>query len=386
MSGKRGRKEGVALTNLIIFGIISRWLERHYSMLGLMKRAMQFYRLAAEEISKPTNVFFSDLFDKEKTQQNYNIDLAALPDLFWSDLFDFVREWQKEPYFKLKDLDQALYAFTNKNSLNINAVLNNIDTFNLLPEMTHYIVDYCVKAMMSWWQTGLDTNQMLYSGVIEEIKDLLPFASDDLIKKLQRGAILSMLRLFKKSQQSEEREAEYWRHRLEDDWEDHYMMSDPLIPRPFLLELAKTFGGDFWEKMGLSTGNAPRHIEDISPYQHVPGLMNDPEHIWTDKDIEILFRDLRYGAITGDELRQIIEKANGRGRNYLRAFLYRDAEHGALFMLDEDMKPLGQEYQTLPWPEEVVPMKLSILRGLDREGKYAPVWEKIFEEFHVIPA
>lgn len=350
-------------------------LNWHYDMtLSIWKKAMQFYVLAAEtpdwRADKSSDKYYRQIRDVYNTLNQY---------------FEALLFWQNEPFFKMGDLDlvlKKLWQGAGSNfSYRLGGALLGAQHNGLKSEITQYIANSYINDLLKSWGQMLSSGEMLYGDFFNEIDIILPFASTEIIKNLQRRAILAIMKLFRKSQQEDGEEYEWV---LQEEWQKYYSMQPEFIARSFLLELAKTFGTDFWEKISNLPSKWINEQEKI--YQHVPQLMKDPEHIWTDKDIELLFRDLRYGAMTGEELKRVVEKANTKGRNHLRQFIYRNVDNEQMFMLDEDMHPLGSDYQAMAWPERVVPMKLSVLRGLDAEGKYAPIWEKIFEEFHVVPA
>jgi hypothetical protein len=79
---------------------------------------------------------------------------------------------------------------------------------------------------------------------------------------------------------------------------------------------------------------------------------------------------------------QIFDNLTLGGKEMLRRYLFMDysSSKDPFFMLDDELRPMDANYKAIPWPAE-----FKIIKVDEAAEPYASQWQKIFQEFNIIP-
>lgn len=150
----------------------------------------------------------------------------------------------------------------------------------------------------------------------------------------------------------------------------HLMTYSTKLDKQFLLRLAKHLGPDYYAKV----------MENQSG-KHVPikNEMESKEKL-TSYDIARLFNSKSEGIGRKRFMTWMIDKADEKGKNYLRTFLYQ-GDGDQYFMLDEQMKPMDTNYNIIKWPQQIKP----ILHWSTLPQEIQDKWSNMFADFKIVP-
>ena len=315
-------------------------------MLFLLKQAWNFYKLAQIE--------------EEISQANYQKFIRAIGAVGSApvgkilDVFNFINKYNDQPYFKLEDLLPELSKLTK--DWGYESTINIANKKNISSTLISQIITYSIEQHLKQL-SHLNVTEYLD---IEKIQELIP---NDLLVRAQKRVILGLLRSARDDRTNvEELIQEFARLRKK----------SRVFPAPFLMELSKKIGLDF-------------HVEimhrDGQDWIYLNNIINQPKHQWSVYDVAILFNNWSHHKIKDSSLlKRIIQHSDIEVKAYMRGWIYFSENGLESFMLDEDMRPMNILYRSIEWPERVKIWKAS------EWFKYESEWQKIFEEFHVIPA
>ncbi len=140
----------------------------------------------------------------------------------------------------------------------------------------------------------------------------------------------------------------------------------------FKERLAKHLGPGFYARV-MSGGGAAKPLT-TKEWQE--------KKSYTPHDIARMFAQQSQqssGMGRGRFLSHVLNKADEKARQYLRSFLYSNGYK--LFMLDEEMRPMDENYKRISWPQQIFPvLNWNELMKEDKEK-----WFNVFSEFQVVP-
>ena len=82
--------------------------------------------------------------------------------------------------------------------------------------------------------------------------------------------------------------------------------------------------------------------------------------------------------LTPKYFNEIFQKADEKGKEYLKGFLYCDIQSGDYFMLDEENKPLNEDLKNIPFPPKFI---MVANRNEMGEPEKVMKWSHIFADF-----
>lgn len=343
----------------------------------LLESALLFYKLAN---NKKTMRETLDHLEKKYQEE---LEKALGGSLFKR--LAFIGQWGSEKYFA-KDKTIMLDKIVN----DLFAQMGAPSYYNLmfpLEEIVsgyiHFVPDalYLVEEIRN-----LATSEYLekYPIRAEDYKDIRKEMNrarhiDEALFKLARQKMLQKLLEEMKGEETED----IFDDPFFKDWKVLWNADESL--RPLLTGLAKRRSTSFYIRaMGivgalvdqLKTVN--KKIED----QKTLSLMDVA--LW-------MYNRLGYNT-ESDQLKQIFNKTDLQGQNYMRGFLYfsnlpRDMGTyytylGQAFILTEDLMLMDMDYKTYPLPNKVVAIRLS---GIADDNPIKSKWQEIFNEFGIIP-
>ncbi len=151
------------------------------------------------------------------------------------------------------------------------------------------------------------------------------------------------------------------------------------------LRLASSFDNKFIERLAKKL--SPAIYANIMPhdeerYAYEPSNAEVAMNTFNRQD-KLDMYDIARILLIKDDLtpkyfNEILQKADEKGKEYLKGFLYFDMEKGDYFMLDEEMKPLNIELKNIPFPP-----KFIMVANRDEMGnsKEKMKWSEIFADF-----
>jgi hypothetical protein len=308
----------------------------------LIRRAMIFWKLA-EDIEDENGDLTQEYYDNWVKKE---LPTANLEDI---QLFLDARAIQK--FVNIEDFLPRIYYLTTAPGMVLGSEISWIWSFfgRWKETITKYILQRLLK------EKGSLTVDEYF--VFEE------YASGD--KELMRQAatiiIKRIMEWMKSDNDADHQKGELVLQRLIDhsDYFDH----------DFLNNLVKHFGVLTYNRMMSEYDSDNRSLETI--------LKKSVITIWDVADIQ------RNWALTREEWQIVIDKVDGRARQYLRGFLYGiTGDHlRYLFMLSDDMQPMNINYETVGWPEDRI--RMVSIKELRKELQ--DKWAQVFHEFNVIP-
>ena len=319
----------------------------------MWQKCWNFYRLASEAEEVPGEVVYKNFIDMLKTYVTADRD----------SVIKFILKFQDQPYFKIEDLLAPNFAwlFGGLYDLYISlhdAYARELQGKEMKRELIKKIINYKVETQF------LAPGEDMYCGDYLDLEKVHAMVSDGVIKRAQQRMILRWIRLSRSDQPHDESD-------LKEGWELIYNHSQ-LIPQQFLEELAKRFGMKFY----LSVMK-PIKTQGIIPRNLVENLLDQKEI--NEYDLAVLFEsDIWF---SGKHFQKLLDKIAPYPnlREFVRGYLY---IHTDYYMLDEDLKLINKNYQLVSIPLLIKPIHLNgpLVHKSEQE-----IWQKIFDDFKVVP-
>ena len=305
-------------------------------MLFLLKQAWCFYRLATEELS----------------EAKYKDKVNALGIMGSTLIIDIIADYQNEPYFRAEDFKEAIKEFS-KRFVRLDNILRILEARGINYATIAKLMTYLVEGLLEY------DNELWGHGylIIEGLSSLI---STELINKVKHKIIMKMARGLNQEDNKEQ-------HILAlETFRDLYERST-LIPKDFLIAIAKKMGLHVYFEAMTSIGMESLDLDSLLKEHHQ----------WDIWKVALLYNYYVEKAIdlSVNIIKQIINESDSEAKEYMRRWLYAGSDH-LPFMLDEDMQPMSKYYIHRNWPQGY----LSIHHNYNKD------WQRIFEEFHVIPA
>lgn len=322
-------------------------------MLEVLKKSIQFYKLATLNWDKP-----------EDRQEMYKRDLASLPSVSHiSSIYEFIGLYYDEPYFEFTKVADILLVHIMRHIVGLEDILSHIrnglrekyDDNAVIKRFMSFVADRYFDLIKGNW--SVDT----YIEAIEANWDLL---SEEVIRKYQTEMIKKIIR-----HQSGDLNLslKYSKQLLSE-----LMLRSSLFSKYFLEKLARHFGPDYYaDVMGMAAGTASQ-----GEMLNIRG--KDKLNVF---DTARIIKEYWNDFIPKELMEELINKTDEKGKEYLRSLLYIPVDGpNEFFMLDEDMRPINTEYKNVMFPVEMFIAKWNSMSQEDRDK-----WLKIFADFKVVP-
>lgn len=317
------------------------------SQYKLLQKAWQFYRSAKR-----------DIVDEETAKEEYQTFIKHfVVSASLNEVLDWIDAYQDKPYFKIQDFLDPTAQWLLRHY--IHGLQQAFLKYHIKPELIKQIINYRAELFLLEWKNSRFIESINIYRAIENVKNLIDPA---LMEKAKRQMILRLIKQFVKAQQTGKMET------LMDGWQALYASSTEL-PHEFLEELAKKFGIDFYvDAVEQSRSNKMtlqkflnKNKDDITIYD-IALLFN---YVWlSDKDFKFVLNKIQH---------------NPELRTFVRGYVY--SSSSGYFMLDESLKPMNADYQTISLPFQISPIHL---RNVTKN--YYDKWQQLFDEFHLIPS
>lgn len=316
----------------------------------MWQKCWNFYRQASEEAEK----------------KEYQDDLNSTISYWMNDrnhVLHFILKYQDKPYFNIDSLLRPNFAWLFGGLYDLYISLHDFQAPDLQDKeikraIVKKIINYKVETQF------LAPGEDMYCGDYLDLEKVHAMVSDDVIKRAQQRMILRWIRLSRSDRS-------YDKSDLKEGWELIYAHSQ-LIPQQFLEELAKRFGMEFY----LSVMK-PIKTQGFAGRDLVENLLNQNEI--NEYDLAVLFEsDIWF---SGKHFQQLLDKVapHSNLREFVRGYLY---VHTDYYMLDEDLKLIDKNYQLVSMPLLIKPVHLNGPLVHKSEQK---IWQKIFDDFKVVP-
>lgn len=309
----------------------------------------------------------------ELSEGKYKIDLSALTGKDLVAILNFIEIYDEQPYFTIQDLFPQFWTYANHNTNRkwgagtFNNIIMMFDAYNrktgkdqtaylgiLFPHLAKRIIDEFPEFDV---QTYLD------------IEKAHQYISNDLLEAAQRRVLSYLVELSKTDSV--------------DDWLATWKLlegNSEFISRELLIKLTKKLDVEFYiEVMNYINRDYTLSLQQI---KHRDAELIENIIHQSNFGIHDLAYILRLGAKDGFRIKLFFDIINRSKYDpemvkYLRGFIYFGL---GFFMLDDELKPMDSQYRRVAWPSNVTPVHLD-----DLDIKYQKVWQRIFNEFQVIP-
>lgn len=320
----------------------------------MWQKCWNFYRQASEEAEK-----------KEYDEELGLLKAAGMMNR--EDVIPFILKYQDKPYFNIDNLLGPTFPWLFGGIYDTYISLHDAYARELQgKEMKRDLIKKIINYKAEHHYLAPDAEMLC--GDYLDLEKVQAMVGPEVIKRAQKKMILRWIRLSRSDQPHDMDD-------LKEGWKLVYDNSQ-LISQQFLQELAKKFGMEFY--LNVMGG------VDI-PLEHLPEDLLNKNDI-TAYDVALFFN--RVATFSGKFFKKLLEKikSNLELQNFVRGYIYADkyfsskGQNIKFFILDEDLNPMDQNYNNIPFSSNITALRL---RNMPEED--AEVWRKIFDEFGVIP-
>lgn len=320
----------------------------------LISKAQIFYCLAAE----------IDPARYQELKKEYDEDIAKIPSLSLReinfDVYQMYSAYNKYDFFNTDQINNIIYDKILSSTVNLRNILYRLDDLSSTIDSIFNIKKFILNTYIDQFLGKIDEYEYIK---LEGHNS--KYVSDENFRKVQAAIIKKI---------SNEAQSD----KIDDVQNSigaigYLLAHSTKFSKQLLLRLAKHLGKGYYAQV-MQEAHFPDDttIKQIKNEEHTKPL--------TPFDIARLFYLKSRWAGKRHFFKQIIEHSDVQAKQYLRSFLYLGGKNG-VFMLDDQMQPMNEDYQTLPWPSEAEP----ILYWNNLSSDMKERWGRIFAEFKVVP-